>query len=474
MARSNLSKAFNIIVVLQFVLLGGTFVLGIDVPDIVVADVEGEFLFETLDDFDSTNFFIVRNLNYYSNFSQPIEVSVIFELNETKNNIATSDNWIINKSINSYSKTFGEVNLTNETNSFCVKIVTLNADDSNQNNNRVCFFKETTTSLNETNSTLNESENNTINTTTNVTITITNNLNSTNSSFNEDYCAFTIYSDKTVYLEGESISFKFEAEEESFERGITYWIEDSRGKIVKTNLSTNSNSAKRFTPKLERSNELYSIKAEVNGCENYSEFNLFFSGSDEIIPEKSSFLRVKEIKITPSLFSVNLEGYRNSTNKKTIYIWIDGTNIKKEKQKILIEEKDIFFFLNIAFDVSNLKQNTTLYLNAEGLDLEFMQNYSYVFKQINKTPTELSQNIAQNKEKTETLNIPSSLKSENDSVNNLINSKTSSNLITGNVVASKSNASSSIFSVILVIVIFVSLYFFIKVLVKHFKKRKII
>jgi len=154
MARSNLSKAFNIIVVLQFVLLGGTFVLGIDVPDIVVADVEGEFLFETLDDFDSTNFFIVRNLNYYSNFSQPIEVSVIFELNETKNNIATSDNWIINKSINSYSKTFGEVNLTNETNSFCVKIVTLNADDSNQNNNRVCFFKETTTSLNETNSTL--------------------------------------------------------------------------------------------------------------------------------------------------------------------------------------------------------------------------------------------------------------------------------------------------------------------------------
>jgi len=443
-------------------------VLGTNTTEFIVADITGEFLFGTLSEFNSTNFIIIRNLNYSSNSSQPIDISVFFELNETETNVNTSLIWSVNKSIKAYSKTFGEVNLTNKTESFCAKIVTLNANDSNQSNNLICFFREATSIANNNLST-NMSESDTSNKTTNTT----NNSNNTNLSFDKDYCNIVIYSNKLVYSEGESISFEFEAEENSFNKGITYWIEDSRRKIVKSNLTTNSNAAKHFTPKLERSNELFSIRAEVGGCENYSELNLFFAGSEQTEPEKLSFLRVKETKITTTLFSVNLEGYRNSTNKKTIYIWIDGANIKKEKQKFLIEEKEAFFFLNLVFDISYLSKNTTIYLHVEGLDSDLIQNYSYVFPQTTKTSSSLQKNTTLDKEETEVLNIPSSLKTEN-TTSAIINSKTTPNSITGNVMTSKSGVSSSIFSVVLVIVIFTAIYFLMKVLTKYFKKRKII
>jgi len=476
-------KILKILLILLIIITSITLAEG-EAP--LSVDVSGEFLFTSLDDFNSTNFLIIRNLNYSSNAVITINTTILFELNTTINdannpnyqnysncsNISNiSFSWSINKSIKSYSKTFEEVILNNNTISFCAEVFVLNVEDSNLSNNKPCFFNQLffnqTVSLeNFSNTSLNE----TLNTSVNITNTASN--NSTASSWTEKICELVISSNKQIYSEGETVSFKFNAKGESFVNGINYWVEDSRGKIVKNKVETNNDASKSFTPKLERTNELFVIKAEINDCENLSELYLFFVGKDEILAGASSFLRVKEAQFTHSLFSINFEGYRNSTNKKTLYIWIDGVGIKKEKQKFLIEEKDSFFFLNIVFDISYLKKDTLIYLNVEGLDIDFVQNYSHILNKNNTNVT--SDSSKSSSTNSEVLEAPSSLKTKNNSFDSIIDSKTNSNLVTGQVVSSKSNSSSSIFNVIIVIIAFIISYFLIRFIAKYVKKRKII
>lgn len=459
-------------------------------------DFEAEFLFENYSDFDPESFLIVRNLDYYTNMSS-LEVEVFFELNFTTDTASSdvySDSesvvyfWNLTKSIKSYSKSFDEVLLNYSVNSFCVNVTAKDFLDPDLSNNYVCYFKMID-SLNSTKILLNDSRD------LNESANFSDVLNFSNSSFNvsadsEDFgCYASIDVDETIYFFGDTIDFRFNATEQVFDKGLVYWVEDSLGKVVKSEVKTNSDSSKKFTPKLDR-NEIYFIRSKVEGCDEVYSLPVFFvyndSSSSESFSESEAVL--KEVTFKDGLFFVNVVGFKNDTSKKTFYLWVDGVGVDKEKQKFSIDEKNSYFYLRSVFDLSYLDNDSVFYLNWEGLDLEKRFNFSYLgFYEASSDScgcvlTENDQKDAGSedfsvnlRELAESKNLLSS-----DSVDEMLKkeeySKNSSynNLITGQVVKSRGSGSSQMYVAIGIVGLGVFLFFVGKYWFLRLKKRKII
>ncbi len=387
-------------------------------------DVAGEFLFLDINDFNKSSFLMVKNLNYSKYLNFTVLTTINFELNESINNTNSSKHWKINKSINSYSKTFGEVNMSDNFISFCVLIELLNAEDTNISNNHLCFLNDSylSNSFEKANASenvtmiyfdenftsdfnfinLNSSINNTNNTnnTNNMNIQInpnnisafindtniqeriqTTNDSNTSQTLNKNVCSLSFETDKFIYETGESIFFKINASKEAFQKGIYYWIEISDETVVKAKLETKIDSAKKFTPKTSN-NELYFLKGYVNGCNSTQENVVFFVGSTEeqklqeektqnnSIISKNSFINIKEAYFVEQTFIIKIDGYRNTTNKRVVYVILDGENIKKEEQKFNASNKNSFFSFEKYFNLSYVNKTSEFSVKIEGIDAQ--------------------------------------------------------------------------------------------------------
>lgn len=292
---------------------------------------------------------MVKNHNDTPGVNDGLELNVMFNLtsgNQTVKYFSTK------KTINYYSKSgMGSINISSPGNySLCASIEPLNYFDAVWENDQTCKNITVTDPFYVVDE-INFSEN----------VTVSNEsveINDSDTFLQEnETCGYSlfIFTSKQLYEKGDTIKFRIYLNNDSnssFPLEINYWVEDLFGKITKKIVTTTSKSEKSYTPRFSETEKSYIIMAKNENCSLNAERLVVLRGEKEtreteielITPEKVTFGKI---------FFVEINGYKGSSSKTLISIWVED-----EKQKI--------------------SETTKVYINLK--NTEFKQRIPIVFK----------------------------------------------------------------------------------------------
>lgn len=288
-------------------------------------------------------------------FSMNLTGEPIFRYNKTVN-------------INYYTRSgLGHLYSDNESNeTLCVRAEPLNFYDYNLSNNNFCINITFSNQINNS-----EENNNTENTTINETIPPE--INSTNETDVCD-CKLDIVTDKQIYSEGDSVSFRMVICESLYQTGsylenIEYWIENVHGDIEKSKLNTTNPSEKSFTPKIDSEEKAFVIKSRIRTCNATKKLVAFRKD----VAYKESFLEmeVPESAKAGKPFIIKIDGYKGNTGKTLLssYLTNGKTKVSEITKNYVNSKNTEFQFRSPIIPDPDIKSDTYS-LIIEGLDLE--------------------------------------------------------------------------------------------------------
>ena len=191
------------------------------------------------------------------------------------------------------------------------------------------------------------------------------------SSFSCDISLHLKTNETIFYEHGQSIGFKPELNNKSFPFVIEYWIEDLFGSIVKPKTNTTNTNEKSWKTTIKEEDRvlfvrsvLYPSCTDQNQSDNLAEtmFIVVSSNSSNLPvpsladPSAARNSGINITKITPQesqfgeLITVEVEIYKNSTNKYALSTWVekDGKTIsKKTKTNLKTKNMEYQFTLPI-------------------------------------------------------------------------------------------------------------------------------
>ena len=303
---------------------------------------------------------IVRNHDDEPGVDDALLVQIYW--NFTENNTIIQEHQEI-KSINSFSRKIGKLNITNSGNYyFCAKIEAINYYDNNSENNKECkeiivnfeILEENETSQNETEEEIIDEEEQT---------------EETNQTTQE--CKqLTIETKNILYEMGETVNYKIiniNDTNSSYSTQVTYWIEDLQGEITRAERETTNKAEKSFTPSFNGEEKTYIIKATTK-CGGNSEKIIVFKGKPE---SKEEFMTVTFPEtIKEKIFTVNINGYKGNNAKTLITTYAEQNGkIISEKTKAYVKNKNTPY----NFDIPILLKGTydgEITIIVEGLDFK--------------------------------------------------------------------------------------------------------
>lgn len=283
---------------------------------------------------------IVRNHDDETGLDDALLVQIYW--NYTTNNTIMHEHQEI-KSINSFSKKIGKLNITTTGNySFCAKITAINYNDYNESNNEECKTIIVQIEQEEQENELNETEQEEQSET---EIEEENN-NSTNST--QEICKnLSIETKKTLFELGETTEYKIimiNDSNSSYSIPVNYWIQDLQGEIIRAARETTNKAEKSFTPTFNGEEKAYIIKATTNCAE--TEKIIVFKGKPE---SKEEFMEITvPEKINNKIFIVGIKGYKGNNAKTLITIYAEQNGkIISEKTKAYVKNKNTPYAIDV-------------------------------------------------------------------------------------------------------------------------------
>jgi hypothetical protein len=337
-----------------------------------IRDIEIKIILDEIEPNEEyTKLFRVENLDHVAGTTDLLH----FLLNATILGNETTIKWNTTRSINKYTETgLGTINLTEGKYELCAQITPINFQDPNMTNNKACKTIWTTGyEFNETKQDASENQTNT-----NQTNNITQPNNETNNETNEINicdCALEIITEKTIYEEGETISFIIRDcwTNNTYIQEIEYWAEDLFGKITKTKLNTTSKNAKSYTPRIQETEKTFLLKARISNCTKTYEKIIIIKNKEE--EQKETFLEInaqQEAKPGDTII-IELTGYKGKTLKTLITMQLELNEKRQSEQlKAYITKQKTEFQFKIPFKIpEKLPYGTHEYeITAKGLDEE--------------------------------------------------------------------------------------------------------
>lgn len=287
----------------------------------------------------TTNVFKITNLNYSSG-DNTTTISYVQGWNNQKVNIT--------KEIKKYSQTnTGEIKeienkentlsfiLNNQTIEWKINSSCLETNKTKINN---------TVELVETNKSTNQTANNTIqekNTKEKLVVKI----------------------NKNIFAEGEKILFNFV----NNTRPVSYWIEDSKGNIVKDKYTTSNDNQKSYTFKEQEENE----KIYVLVSKTIDEEKRILLGVTKTVEEnQESEISINKAEYEDDKISIEVEINRGSTKKTTIYCYTKTDEKRSsEETKVKINSQNNKITISTVMLPKNKWKNETSVI-CEGLDTQ--------------------------------------------------------------------------------------------------------
>lgn len=243
--------------------------------------------------------------------------NITVNYNITKDSQLIKEDFFIKDEINTYSTTSTGSFIASEAGNYtlCGIITSSTANDTNQLNDKAC---KTITVIDTSSFPCNIS----INTTT----------------------------DKTFYLDNETVKFYNNLNDESFPYVIEYWVEDLFGNILKKKINTTNTDQKSYSPRISEQdlvllikNQLYVLCNDSNISDNSAEMMIIIKNTNPqfLSTEENSSLEIIDIYDLGSdnkakfgqAIRVKLDIRKGDTAKNSISLWIEdnkGNKVSKE------------------------------------------------------------------------------------------------------------------------------------------------
>ncbi len=267
---------------------------------------------------EQTKLFKITNLN--PELGKAYNINVYYNI--TKDDLLIKEDIFVKDEVNYYSTTDTGFFFPERTGEYyiCGRIINSSINDTNSTNDYACkYFTVVDTSLMPCNITLN------------------------------------ITTDKEIYIEGESVKFNHNLNNEEFPFVIEYWIEDFFDNIYKEKYNTTNTNQKSWKTDIEEQDRVLFIKSIVypncndsnlldNSAEKMFIVKSEYNESEDIVEkDEESSLEIVEVddnvKFGDTL-DVKVKIYKGNTNKYSISLWVeDGKKKISEVTKIHLYEK---------------------------------------------------------------------------------------------------------------------------------------
>ncbi len=247
-------------------------------------------------------------------------ISVYYNI--TKDDLLVKEDFFIKDEVNYYSTTQTGLFFANETGNFeiCGMIINSSVNDNNKENDKACK-----------------------------------NFTVIDTSFEFCNIILNITTDKEIYLEGETVKFSNNLNNEDFPYVIEYWIEDFFFGIYKDKYNTTNTNQKSWKTNIEEKDKVLFVKAVVypncddyNLTDNYAE-KMFIVKSNESEEEEkedekneNSSLEIVEVDDNVKfgdIVDVKIKVYKGNTNKYSISLWVENDEKVSETTKIHLYDK---------------------------------------------------------------------------------------------------------------------------------------
>jgi len=198
-----------------------------------------------------------------------------------------------------------------------------------------------------------------------------------------------------IYQQGQSLSYSFSVNNDSFPFSIEYWIEDLFGGMVKSKYSTTSLSQKTWKADISEEDRVLYLKAKLtpscndtNQSDNLAQkmFIVANKGNAGIVNSTNqtndtssisdgSTIRINQITPTSpewgEMLKVGLDIYRGNTAKYVVYVRVEknGKTVSEET-KVNLNSKHTSYGLSLPVQLDSLcdEDSSTVVLVVEGLD----------------------------------------------------------------------------------------------------------
>jgi hypothetical protein len=241
-----------------------------------------------------------------------------------------------------------------------------------------------------------------------------------------------ILTEKVFYANKEKVGFYNQLNEKTYPFSINYWVEDLFGNYIKDKIITSNTNKKSYTPNIEEEDRVLFIKAEVkplcndtNSTNNFAEKMLIIantqlsseSGDDN--SEDDSKIEIK--KTSPKeisfgdLVKAEIEVYKGNTGKYSLsaYLEKDGKKIS-ESTKINLKDKYTNYKVTLPVQIKpncNLKikegdanliveglgEKDEIEISIEGVDKTLCRDYLSYVKELEKEKSKSEGSGASNK-----------------------------------------------------------------------------
>ncbi|MBN1175933.1 hypothetical protein JXA48_04785 [Candidatus Woesearchaeota archaeon] len=296
---------------------------------------------------NTTTVFKITNLNYSTGDNSTTIKYIQAWNNQTKN---------INKEIKKYTQTnTGEINnIESKENSLRFLINNQTLEWSIKSNCSKNNFSE----FNATSQTINKTE---INTSINNKTEEKNESEENTTQQNNNREKTIININKKFFLVGEKLEFNFI----NNTKPITYWIEDSKGTMVKEKYTTTNDNQKTYTFKeQDESDKIYFLIAKTDEEEK----TVMLGVTDTVNKNQESIIKINEVGYDDEKINLEIEIYRGTTKKTTTYCYTQTDNKKSSDEiKIKINNQDEGIVLTTTIQPKNKWKNKTTII-CEGLD----------------------------------------------------------------------------------------------------------